>query len=287
MQNNVSHKSPPIAGPVSRFASIFRRKRRPIATGAPVARIEGLESRALLSGGPTLTGVEMQGSVGAVTGIVLTFSEPLNTATAQNVDAYAFGKAPVPNSSSNSGFSIGDIFAFRYPNHPESAAATKQMLVKKGKIQMASAVYDSTADTVTLTPFAPFKAQNYLRFLRIKGIGPNTIDDTLGNPLNGGKDTVAQWTLHQGRTIKYHDANGDHVTLKLTGPGKLYVFTRHSKDTQPTIFLQGASSATTLNGIVTNRGHILPVVNIEQIQGALGITDNLLNNPMFDVAATT
>jgi hypothetical protein len=247
--------------------------------------IEGLESRVVLSGGPALSGVEMLGQVSDVTGVVLTFSAPLNVSTAQDVQAFAFGKPPVPNTSDDSGFDLGDIFAFRYPNAKSDAKRPK--LVKLGKIQMASAVYDPVADTVTLTPYAPFKAQTYFRFLRIKGIGPYTIDDTLGNPLNGGEDTVARWTLHQGKNVIYHDANGDHVTLKLTGPGKLYVFTRNSKDTQPVIFVQGATTATTLNGLVTNRGHILPVVNIAQIQGALGIADNLLSNPEFNVGMTT
>src|SRR5581483_10877426 len=79
-----------------RLLSLFRRPRPRLNASQP--KIEGLEPRQLLSGGPVLTGVHLVGSVGAVTSIVLTFNESLDPTTAQDPHAYTFGK-PIPHSS--------------------------------------------------------------------------------------------------------------------------------------------------------------------------------------------
>ena len=105
----------------------------------------------MLSTGPLITNVQMQGTIGSISAVVLTFNEPLDPTTAQNLAAYSFGKKPPPNATDNSGLSVSDFFPFRYTGH-QRAAVRKPQLVKKGRIIFSSAVYDSTADTVTLTP---------------------------------------------------------------------------------------------------------------------------------------
>ena len=247
--------------------------------------IESLESRVCLSVGPIITSINVVGSPKAVTSVVIGFNEPLNPATAQNVSAYSLGKPPVVHTSSGTDIPWGSIFGFRYPMQHE-AAGHRPKLVRNGKIQMASAVYDATANTVTLTPLAPFKAQHYFRYFRVKGTGVNAIQDTSGIPLDGGVDIVARWNVHQGRTIHYKDPVHDHVTLKLKGPGKLMVFTLgSSKDANAVIFVEGGTAATTLSGSVKNTTEIFPSVHIAEIEGANGITDNLLTSKVFNTSA--
>jgi len=99
----------------------------------------------------------MIGPVTAVNAVVLTFNEPLNPASTQNLAAYAFGKPPVVNtSSSDDGLSLTDFLPFRVTGR-EKPDTVKPRLIRYGKILFSSAVYDDTNDTVTLTPVAPFK----------------------------------------------------------------------------------------------------------------------------------
>jgi len=101
--------------------------------------------------------------------------------------------------------------------------------------------------------------------------------------LNGGEDTVGKWTMYQGKTIRYTDYYHDHVTFKLKGPGKLFVFRRFGKDSDPTIFVEGATSATTVTGTVFHANALVTTINVAEISGFDGVTNNLLNNPMFNI----
>ena len=133
-----------------------------------------------------------------VSEVVLTFSGSLNPYTASDVGAYVLGK-PAPNSSDNSGIDLGNIFfPFRVTPRAKPALAHPR-LVKKGKIQFASATYDAAANTVTLTPYAPFSAQSYFRVLRIQGAGSHPLKDIAGNLFNAGVDEVISWKLRQGK----------------------------------------------------------------------------------------
>lgn len=235
-----------------------------------------------MSAGPGVVSVQLLGQVTSVTAIVVQFNESLDPASAGNVKAYAFGHNP-PQSSSSS-FNITD-FLFRKSNHP-MPAVVRPKLVVAGKIVFSSAVYDDATDTVTLTPVAPFRAPSWFRYLRVKGIGPNAIKDTSGVALNDGKDTESRWFMHAGRTVRWIDPQHNHVTLKLTGPGKMNVFLRGG-NRQPTIFITGGTAATTLSGTVKNGRALLPFVNVAQIEGADGINNLLLNNSSFHVFVTT
>ena len=120
----------------------------------------------------------------------------------------------------------------------------------------------------------------------MKGTGPNAIEDTSGNQLNSGIDFITEWTTHQGKTIHINDFFHDNITFKLTGPGKLYLFNRGPRHRDPVIFISGATSASVLTGTLVNPGAILPVVTIPELEGSEGVTNNLFNNPRFDVQST-
>ena len=248
--------------------------------------IEGLEDRVVLSSGPALLHVDVLGAPQAATAVVLTFSSSLDPTTAQNVSAYSFGKPPAV-AAQDDGFGIGDVFGFRVTGHRNTPAVKKPKLVKNGRIVFSSAVYDDTAHTVTLTALGPFKAQAFFKYLRVKGTGPNAVKDSTGVALNGGEDTVAHWQVRSAKTITYVDDNHDHVTFKLKGKGNLLVMLRrHGVDRNPVIFVRGATATTTVIGKVVNPKNPSAVVSIAELEGAGGVTNNLVNNPSFIIQST-
>lgn len=245
--------------------------------------IESLEPRQLLS--TTLTGVEVFGTVAQTTSIVLTFSGPLDPVTSQNVKGYAFGKV-VPGSSDD-GFDIGSLLNPFRATGREKADTAKPRAVKGGKIQFSSAVYDSSNDTVTLTPVAPINAKSFMRVLRVRGAGANQVKDASGAPLDGGVDEVIDWRLIQGKTIHYVDSDHDRVTLRLTGPGKLYVFARRGKYPDPTVFIDSTALGSSVTGTVVAPGGLTGVTDIAEINDASGIGDTLVNNASFSIQTVT
>jgi hypothetical protein len=255
------------------------------ARQTPGVAVEGLESRTLMSTGPLLTGVQLTGHLTAINAVVLTFNESLNPATAENPATYAFGRPPV-GKSDDSGLSLSDFLPFRETGRVTPDIA-RPRLIRYGKIIFSSAVYNDANHTVTLTPVAPFKAQTWFRYLRLKGIGPLAIKDLNGNALNGGLDSVARWTVHPGKVYRYLDAARDKVTFRLTGPGKIVIFRRFGKNSNPTIFVDGATSASSLTGTVTNPRFAVPAIEVAQFEGGETVSNNLMNNPSFTVDATT
>ena len=241
------------------------------------AVIDALEPRQMFSTVPTLVDVHLTGQIHSITGVVLTFNEPLDPTHAQDLQTYLFGKQPAPGTSSN-GITLGDILPF--------LGRPKAPLVVSGKIQFSSAVYDAPTDTVTLTPLAPFNGQKFFRRLRVKGTGAHALQGPAGDVLNNGADTLVLWTKHQGKTFSYKAVGGDRVTLRLKGPGQIYVFTRTSGDPDPTIFLDKVTAASTLTGTVKQSRLGTGVANIDELQGAESISNNLMNNPQFNVQST-
>ena len=242
--------------------------------------LEQLEPRQMLSAGPALTGVKFLGPyAGAITGIVLSFNEELDPTTAQQVNAYKFGRPNFP-SSNNNGVTFGDILPF--------LGRPKLRVVKGGKIQWVTAAYDGNANTVTLTPYQPFRAQTFLRVLRVKGSGPYALKDVTGVPLGGGTDTVIRWVYHSGKQVHYTDIDGDIVTITLHGRGTLFSFVRNTGDPLPVLFVQNVNPASSvLTGVVRRRPHGNGVADVGQIAGAHLLVDNVLNNPQFSVQAIT
>ena len=237
------------------------------------ASVESLEPRSLLSSGPTVTSVEMVGNVHNITGVVVTFNESLNAATAQDPQAYLFGKPPPP--SSNNGFNLGDFFPFAAKPHVRSVVG--------GKIQFSSVTYNDASRSVTLTPVAPFKAERFMRALRVKGTGTHVVKDLAGNVLNGGADGVIRWSFHLGKQVIYRDNDGDVVTLTLRGRGRIYTFIRKTGDPDPTVFVDATTAASTLTGRIRRGRTSDGAANIAELEGAGGIHTNLLNNPQFRV----
>lgn len=250
----------------------FRFGRRSLPA-APRPAFEPLESRRMLSTAPSPTGMVITGTIHAATSIVIAFNEPLDPTTAQDTAAYSFGRIPPSGSSSSS---LGDILGF---------LAKRPKVIKAGKVQFSSAVYDDTNNTVTLTAVAPFNAQEYFRILRVRGTGHDVVTDPQGDALNGGKDTVIRWSTHFGKAVRYTDADGDRVVLQLKGPGKLYGFERRTGDPDPILFVTGTNSKSVLTGTIRQGRLGNGVTDIAEILGAETVQTNLFASPQFVIGA--
>lgn len=226
-----------------------------------------------------LTDVHLTGPVHAVNGVVLTFNETLDPTSAQDPQAFLFGK-PTPQNNSSSGVSIGDILGF--------LSRPKARLVKLGKIQWSSVSYDGANNTVTLTPIKAFNGQPFIRVLRVKGTGAHALKDPSGNILYDGQDGFIRWRAKtgDGKHIQYFDSDGDKVTLSLKGPGQLHLFMRTAGDPDPIVFVDNPKANSILSGKVQQAANGDGLAHINELLGAGGIQNNLLTNPQFMVHST-
>ncbi|HZZ41332.1 MAG TPA: Calx-beta domain-containing protein [Tepidisphaeraceae bacterium] len=89
-------------------------------------------------------------------------------------------------------------------------------------VQLKAGKYDSSTDTVTLTPAQPLAA-NAVYQLNIAGKG--TITDLAGNRLDGDANGTPTGSFvgyfGYGKTLTYTDVDNDLVTFTLKGPGQL------------------------------------------------------------------
>lgn len=228
--------------------------------------IEPLEGRLFFADGtpPTLETVRLLGSPGQATAIALTFSEPLDPVRAADVDSYDV-RGTWRLTLSNFGWRTLDL---------------------------ASAAYDDATRTVTLTPKnVPFDPNRYLRLLVVDA---DTITDAAGTRLDGdgdgrgGDDAFRSFApIRKGRTIKYRDANGSRVKVRLTGAGRLRLLQRVERypwGDGVQLWVEGATADSVVTGTVRSRhGGGVATTSLVEIVNPGGARLDLLNNPSFHV----
>ncbi|MDB5172366.1 MAG: Calx-beta protein [Phycisphaerales bacterium] len=244
---------------------------------SPPPLAERLEDRRLLSGGPRLLGVTLQGSATACTGIVMKFNEALDPTSAQDIHDYSVGRVTQSSSSSDG-----------IPFLP-FLARPKVSPIKNNKVVITSAVYDDATQTVTLVPSAPFKAWKFFRTIRVKGLGSHIVKDVAGNPFDGkgigaASDLVFTYVYHHGKHVSFRDADGDVVHLDLKGPGEIFLIQQPHKNPSPMVFMSGTTSAkSVLTGTVRKAHKGDGTVVLAELQGTNSVQTNLLTNPAFSV----
>ena len=212
---------------------------------------------------PTLDAVRLLGTPGQATGLALTFSEPLDAARAADVSAYQ----------------VSGVWR-----------VTPDVGIRN--LALASAAYDDATRTVTLTPQrVPFDAGRYLRQLRADGA---TITDASGTPLDGNGDGVGGddafrdfMPVRTGRVIKYRDADGSRVTLRLAGAGRLRLLRRVDRfpwGDGVQLWVEGATPDSVVSGTVRpRRGGAAATTQLVEIINPGGARLDLLSNPSFQV----
>ena len=265
---------------------------RPRPKKAPYSPAEALESRRLFSTGPSLTGEALLGSAQAVTGVVLTFNQPLDPATAQNVSAYGIGRHVDNSSTSNL---LGDLGGLFFLKHAGAVARPDAIVlhpahrgVHGGRVAFTSAIYDNTTMSVTLTPAYPIKATKFFRYVHVSGTGTTAVTNTLGQAIvgnDGGIGTIrVAFKPHQGKSVRYTDASGNRVVLRIKGPGTIVAFLRTGSDPQPIVLLQGTTAEkSTFSASINPAAGNGASTSLQELQGVSNCQTTVTSNPAFSI----
>lgn len=210
--------------------------------------------------GPVATDLQLLGGV-RVTGVVLSFNEPLNPAKASDPRNYAL-------------------------------IATNQRLRGGGRGDAAapivSVLYDPISNRVLLTPAHPLQANQIYRVAA--NAGPGGLTDLAGNPLdgsgNGVNGTNLELTFARGTNLVYGDGNGDAVNLRLSDGGFLSLIRAANGDALMLSVLGNVKRRSTLSGSVRpTRAGGDAVTTIGRIDGLdpFGRIRSTLRTPPFIV----
>ncbi|WP_165064364.1 Calx-beta domain-containing protein [Paludisphaera rhizosphaerae] len=203
---------------------------------------------------PTVSSIRLEGDAGSIADLAITFSEPLNAATARNGLAYT-----LYDLGSNGVFGDGDDTPIAY----------------------LAPGYDPATNTVYLNPTSPLPAGRQYAVV-VKGTGAAPLLDLAGNPLGGGVDSVALFA--RGTSLKYTDSNGDAVSLTLKKGGFMDLLRKPSGDASLLLVQGTVRGVSTLSGTVTKpRGRGDGVTTIDSIQGLGSFGDVVvsLKSPPF------
>lgn len=212
---------------------------------------------------PTVASVEWNGWAGGITSILVSFSEPLQAASAVNPAAY----------------SLADLGTSGRAN--PSAQAIQA-------IGFSPPVYDPATSSVLLVPTVPLTSGHFYR-LDIIGAGAAAPRDLAGNPLAGAGAGMAGTNfvtlIGQGSTLKYYDASGDLVTLRATGGGYLGL-TRAESGEGLVLSLQGGiPRRSVISGTVARTRGRSGMTTLQAIEGLgrFGEVRVRLGTPPFQV----
>jgi hypothetical protein len=246
-----------------------------VSVAAPASAADGADVTP-----PTLVSEQLLGTdPRQVTGVVLTFSEALDPASAQDLKNFRVGRRTDQKQNYD-------------PNNQ-----VQQEAFKDGLITMTSATYDPVAFSVTLTPKEPFNITRKFRTIRVLARGPNRgVKDVAGNILDGdgnGKptgDAVQQFTFRRAQRVQYQERDGDNVTVWLTGPGRLWVL-RNTPDGKVfgpgnalRLYVDKTDTSAIVSGKVEGTGDGVAV--IDQLINVYGAQLEIANSAVFQILQT-
>jgi hypothetical protein len=257
-----------------------------------IARVEGLEQRSLMSvstveappvsapvdpdvTGPQLVKEQLIGSDPRnLEGIVLTFNEPLDEASAEELRNFRAGK----RTDRRQRFINDDRFR----------------RTRGGLIRFESAVYDPTNFTVTLAAIEPFNLTRRFRTIRVLGRETFSVRDVAGNRMDGdrdgknGGDAVEQFTFKRAGSVSYGELDGDSVNLTLQGPGRIWVVRKTNdgdviaRGDALKVFIDRADPASSiLIGKVSGKGNGIAV--LDELTGASTAQVQIATDPTFQI----
>jgi hypothetical protein len=184
-----------------------------------------------------VSGVSTIGNAQEITGFVVSFNGPLDSATAQDIRGYRIRRL------------VG------------------------GTIEPASAVYDPATCSVTLTLAKPMLVQRGTGIVQVLGAGKYGVRDAQGHLIDGDSNGIAggtftwSFSMQVAKTISYRTATGDLVALTLTGPGKI-VSLLPAGSSAPIITLTGTNpTGSILTGKLRKGRKSLGYVVLDQLNG--------------------
>jgi hypothetical protein len=250
----------------------------PRRAAGDVACVETMERRQLLSA--TLVKEQLVGSDPRnVEGIVLTFSEPLDEASAEDLRNYRVGRR-TDRRQRFADDRLDDLDDDRRR--------------RRGLVRFESAVYDPAALTVTLTARDPFDILRRFRNVRVLGREARGVRAATGEVLDGdrdgvvGGDAIERFTFSRARRVSYGELDGDNVTLSLRGPGRLWVLRKTAegrvlaRGDALRVYLDRTDPASSiLTGRVRGGGN--GVATIDEIVNTATAQVDLATDPAFQI----
>lgn len=240
---------------------------------------EPLETRRLLSAagaadGPIITGETFIGPINAMTAVVLQFNQHLDPTTANNLKAFHIGRN-FGSSDSGGGFDpLGFLLVHKGGSGSPLAPGGKDLPdeVLHPDAALGSATYDDATETVTITSAHAFRANFYLRFIRVAGNGPNAIRNSDGIALDGtfndhpGTNAVIRYGFHRNNVFSYTDAQKNRVTLKVSGKGSMIVYMPRHGNPAPIVNLFSTSvDSSVLTGTIKPSKHSDGTTTLQEV----------------------
>jgi hypothetical protein len=216
--------------------------------------------------GPSVENLQLLSDQRGITGIVLSFSEPLDPARAVNLLNYNYS---VQAAGKDQRFGTLDDLLFG----------------------IASAVYNPTNQSVTLRLATPVRCNSFIRLtinqLTDNAAQPIGVADTAGNLLDGNNDGrpggVFLATFAMGQHFSYLDNSGNSVGLRLSGGGTMQLTRRANGAAWQLTLIHTTPGSTKLTGQVHRAANgATGVTTIGSIVGLSGVR-NLLTDPPFIV----
>lgn len=168
---------------------------------------------------PVVTDVRFLGRPTDATGLVVTFSEPMDPQRARRVSNYELARTVV-ECSIEGGTDFDD---------PTVTVCE----TNRYETDFDAATYDEATRSAALLPeFRTFNATTQAQLLTVNAGPERGLTDLAGNRLDGNANGVpggdARWRLRfsAGRTINYREADGDRVRIRLRGGGTLRLLRR-------------------------------------------------------------
>jgi hypothetical protein len=215
--------------------------------------------QAFTTPGPTVQSLQLLPSYGAITAIVLTFSEPLIPSRAVNLLNYGY-----------------------------SVQASRNMLDG-----ITSATYNAKNDSVTLQLEYPIFTNAAFKLSINQSTDTSSVPvgvaDTSGNLLDGNYDGVPGGvftaSFARGHDLTYYDDDGNRVSLRLSHRGTMSL-TQHADGSAWQLVLSNVvAGRSTLSGQVRKVApHATGVTTIPSIVGSAGVRV-LLTDPPFVIGA--
>jgi hypothetical protein len=206
--------------------------------------------------GPTVQDLRLNTTSSGITGIVLTFSEPLDRAAAVNPANYrlrSLGKDTRPGTRDDR------------------------------PVVFSTPAYDEPSHTVTLIPSRPLALR---QFYEVTVSGATSVTDLAGNRLNGNRTTGSDFVASFGRgtSLTYFDRSGDRVTVALTGGGSLELYRFPDLEGRELRILNPTTRSRLSGSVRPPRSGSDNHTTLQRITGTGGITNRL---PLCTPAAPT
>jgi uncharacterized repeat protein (TIGR01451 family) len=218
------------------------------ATSGGQTATQGITVNPVLPGAETtqVSSVTPVGNAQSITGFVVTFNGPVNPTAAQDVGGYQI---------------VGQYTFNKHRNFMERmfGGNSGAQTVYAG-YQIASAVYNSQTNSVTLTLASNIPLGTGTLWVEVMGTGSDAVLDANGKPIDGDANGTAggsyryRFGMTVTRSISYQTATGELVNLFLSGPGEIVTLFPGDTDTPLIDLIDTDSQSSILTGNI-DKGH--------------------------------